>query len=341
MNEVFFSKPRWLLRFFQIIDRIPIPGWLLAVLLIVASTAVHHLVAWQQGYVESGQFDFSLSTHGFYFVFVPYTWIVLARRAAQDLRSFFSESGKGEEEIHEIIANFNSLPEFTSAIILVVGGLNGYFNYRYLGIQAIPLSEVVLPLVSALTWIISAILGYMVIARMIRQASLMQDFYNEIEVDLFKPDRIYALSRYGAFTSTVLLLLFYVLAIISFPNFIFTPIGAITQLLIFLTIVLLFFIPLTKINRRMRQAKEEMLNRTNENLRDLNDQIHIAAQKREYAALTDFQGPLNTLQDLKEMIKAIPTWPWQPQTLRNLAAPLLFPVLVYLVQVFLDRFMGL
>jgi hypothetical protein len=282
MNEALFSKPRWLVRFFQIVERIPIPGWLIAILVIATSTAVHHLVAWQNGHVEASQFDWSLATHGIYFVLVPYSWSLLTKRAAIDLRSFFLEGGKSKDEILEIITDFNSLPEVPSALVVVFGGLNGFLNYRYLGSEAIPLSEVVLPGVSAFTWIVSAILGYMVIARMIRQASLMGRFYSEIEVDLFKLNRIYALSRYAAFTSTILLLLFYFLAFISFPSFIFTSVGVMSQLLIFLAIALVFFIPLANINRRLRNAKEELLNRTNENLRDLNDQIQSAAQNRKY-----------------------------------------------------------
>jgi hypothetical protein len=341
MNERLFDHPRWLLRFFQVVERVPIPKWLLSMLIIFLSSLLHHLVAWKNGYVDQGQFDLSLSTHGLYFVVVPFIWIFLANRAVQDLKIFFSDTGKNEEETRDIVADFNSLPELSSAFVVAIGGLNGFFNYQYLGIEAIPLSEVVLPGFSALTWIISAIMGYMVIARMIRQASLMRTFYGEIEVDLFRPERIYALSRYGAIASAALPLMFYLLVLVSFPTFIFTPVGVVSQLLVLFTIILLFFIPLSGINRRMRQAKDDLLNNVNEDLRDLNARIHSTAKAGDYAELEKYQAPLSTLRNSREMIKAIPTWPWQPRTLRNLLAPLLFPVLVYLVQVFLDRVMGL
>lgn len=340
MSADLFSSPRWYLRYFQFIERLPIPKWLLAGLVIVGSAAVHHLVAWQGGHLARGQFDFSLANLGIYYVFVPYTWIIIANRADRDLKSFFSSSGRSEKNISEIITDFNSLPEITSLIVVIIGSLNGFYNYRFLGIPNIPLSEVVLPGIHALNWIVSAVLGYMTIVRLIRQSILMRQFYSEYDVDIFKPERIHALSRYGAFTSTALLMLFYVLVFLSFPTFIFTSVGLLSQVLVFFTIVLVFFIPLSGINQRMRLAKDKLLNNVSEDLRDLNHEIHAAAKARDYAALEKFQAPLATLRDSRDMIKAIPTWPWQPNTLRNLFAPLLFPVVVFLIQLFIERVIG-
>ena len=92
MNDVLFGKPRWLRSFFEFMERIPIPGWVVAVLVIVISTTVHHLIAWQQGYLETGEFNFSLATHGFYFIFVPFSWLLLTKRAAIDLKAYFNSS---------------------------------------------------------------------------------------------------------------------------------------------------------------------------------------------------------------------------------------------------------
>lgn len=90
----------------------------------------------------------------------------------------------------------------------------------------------------------------------------------------------------------------------------------------------------------MRQAKERLLSNANEDLRDLHNEIHTAAKTRDYAAIEKFQAPLATLRDSRAMVKAIPTWPWQPGTLRNLFAPPLFPVIVFMIQLFIQRVIG-
>ena len=90
----------------------------------------------------------------------------------------------------------------------------------------------------------------------------------------------------------------------------------------------------------MKQAKEELLKGADEDLRDLYHHIHSGAVAGEYASMEIYQAPLTILRESREMIKAIPTWPWQPNTLRNLFAPLLFPITVFLIQLFIEGVIG-
>lgn len=108
----------------------------------------------------------------------------------------------------------------------------------------------------------------------------------------------------------------------------------------FAALALLFYVPLAGINRRMRQAKESLLKAANQDLKDIYEQIRATAQAGDYAQLEHLKAPLAALKESRDMIKAVPTWPWQPNTLRNLFAPLLFPIIVFLVQLLVQRVLG-
>jgi hypothetical protein len=222
----------------------------------------------------------------------------------------------------------------------VIGIVIGYFSYRLVGFPTEPILEDALPGILVFTYLYSSSLGFLLFARAIRQATLVQRFYSRVEVDLFKRGPIYALSSYGGFTSVVLFTLFYFLTLISFPGFVVTPYGVLIQAFLLMIIALLFFVPLSGINRRMKEAKEAMLASANEDLRDLHKQIHAAAQIQDYAKVDTFQGALATLRETRKLIDAIPTWPWQANTLRNLFVPLIFPVIVFLVQLLIERVIG-
>lgn len=337
MDEQLFARPRWLHGFFRLIHRMPTPDWVLGVLAAVGIAGIYHWVAWRSGDLEYGQFNRNLAAQGLYVAAAPYYWLLLARRAAQDLRRFFSESGKTQQEIDDIIADFNSLPELGSLLAVVLGAVLGLIGYRYFALPAFPVIGVVLPGLNIAVYAYSGAAYLMILARMMRQAAYMREFYEKIKVNLFKPRAIYALSSFAAFSSAAVILLVYVLVLAAFPAFILTPLGIAVQLLVFLAAGMLFFVPLSGINARMKQAKQELLDSVNEDLRLLHERIHAAARSQDHVALDKLQRPLSTLMDSREMLRSFPTWPWQPNTLRNLLAPLLLPVIVFLIQLLVTR----
>lgn len=340
MDRRLFRKPRWIVAFFDVLDRLPIPGWTLAVLTVSAIAVAHHLAAWRSGVLEAGQFHSYLASLGVYFVSLPFVWTFLAKRAARDLRSFFSDAAVGERELYDIIRDFNSLPDTLALGLILPGTLAGYLSYQFFGIRILPMAAQVLPFLSAIAFAYSGVWGFAIFARALRQALLMARLYDQIEVDPFNPDRIYSLARYGVYSAVTIFLLFYILALISIPAFIFTPFGALTQSLIFIIIGLLFLVPLAGVNRRLVRAKEVLVSSANDDLREIYARIHSAAEAGDYAAIRDYRDALSTLRDSKNLVEEIPTWPWPPNTPRNILAPLLLPTIVFVAQLIIERLIG-
>ena len=334
MHSIPFSSPRWLYAFFHWAYRLPGAVWLFVLL---AVAGVYHWVAWATGYLGAGRIDVPMAAMSLYLVVGPLVWMTLARRAQQELSVFFEESGKSPAEIEAAILDFNSLPE-SSALLLALGGLaGGLIAYRYIAVPGLPFTEAVLPGLNLFIWVYTMVFFSLVFGRILRQAVLMRKFFAEVHVDIFRPVRIYALTRYGAYFSVLLILLFYGGNLLSYPAFLFTPASVYLQLFFLALIFLLFYIPIAGINQRMVQAKARLLNELGRDLETLFNQIHAAAGAGDITAVDKHKGALETLKDLREFIQQLPTWPWQPGTFKNLLAPLLVPVVVFLIQQIISR----
>jgi hypothetical protein len=330
--------PRWLYRFFSFWDSLPIPGWLAGAAVALAFAVVFHLAAWQQGALPPGQLDNYLSILGLVLVVIPATWGFFTRRGHQALIQFFQNT-KSRAQIEKIAADFNSLP--SAVLFLVLGVLWGYADYFFIFKTQIPLSALVLPQLSLITWLAIHALGTLLLGRTLRQLGLMRRFYGEIKVNLFDPLPIYALSRYGSTTTIVFLLLTYTVGLLAVSHFFTSPIGYFFQAIGVVTALLMFFVPLMGTNQRMRQAKARLLAQLGKDIEVVYLLVHSAVQKREFAKLARIQTGVMSLKNEQEIIQRIPTWPWQPGTLLNLLTPMLIPVIVYLIQRFFGAMFGL
>ena len=51
----------------------------------------------------------------------------------------------------------------------------------------------------------------------------------------------------------------------------------------------------------------------------------------------DLNKTLSSLEIERAALQRIPTWPWEPGTIRGLAAALLLPIVIWLIQFVLER----
>lgn len=334
-------RPLWVYHFFTFIDRLPIPGWLLCLLIIVIVGVASHLVAWQQGNLPFGQINGFLSTLGSYIVLMPFVWVFLTERAHRALLDFLQGSGKSQAQVQAISSDFNSLPDWEMILLLAFGLLLGYFTYYNVSVPMVPLSAQVLPSLNLLGWLTTMGLAFPFLARAARQIALIKRLFNDLEVDIFNPQPVYAISRYTSMISIIILIIAYGIAPIGFPAILFTPIGIFLQFLGVGSALALFFIPLADVNRSMRRAKEGLLSELGKDLKEVHRQAHRSVARHKLGNISDLRNAVGMLKDEMEIVQKIRTWPWQTETLRNLLTPLLIPVLVYLVQRVLGGVLGL
>jgi len=333
--------PLWVYHFFAFIDRLPIPGWLLCLLITVIVGVANHLVAWQQGNLSFGQINSYLASVGLYLVLMSFVWAFLTERAHRALLDFFQGSGKSRAYAQAVISDFNSLPGWVLILMLSIGVFSGFLAYYKVAVPLVPLSAQVLPFLGLLAWCTNVGVIYPLIARAVRQIALIKRLYEALEVDIFNLRPIYALSRYSSLISIILLIIMYGLQSIVFPSFLFTPSGIFFQFLVVTSALFLFFFPLADVNRIMRRAKERMLSELNNDLKDVQQRVHRSVASKGLAKISDLRTAVSALKEEIEIVQKIRTWPWQTETLRNLLTPLLIPIFVYLMQRVLGGVLGL
>lgn len=331
--------PVWLFWFFDLLRRNPIPLWLLALLIILIGGIAMHLDAWNKGLVPNGQFDRYLASVSLYNVVYIAVWMWLDTRSRAALAAFFSYQRKSKAEFESIWADFVSVPSLTASLIFIGGMFIGYLGLpQAKSLQ--PLIGKVLPVWDLFSWIPVTGLIFLLIYRTLRQAFLIPRFFREIDVDIFNPMPVYAMSRYASQAAVVLFVINYALMVSSIPDILFTPLGLVYQILIIGPSLIYFFAPLASVNQRMRAAKGELLAELGGDVKRVVQRIHAGVGKLQFGKVNEMRATIGALKDELEIVQKIPTWPWQPETLRNLLAPLLLPIFIYLAQRYLGTLFG-
>jgi hypothetical protein len=332
-------SPRWLYRFFAFLESLPVRPWALAAVVTLAVAAVTHWVAWERGVLPFGKLNLFLSVIGLFSVIGPAQWHYLTQSARPAITDFFIGRANSRQ-IEKTLADFVSLPPFWGTLFFALGGLSGYLGATRIMAIMLPISASVLPGLGLLASVLGGGFIFILIARIIRQSLLTRRFYLEMEVDLFNPSPIYSLSRYAVASIISLLVGTDLLQIIVLPTIMFTPLGLLSQVFLNGALWIFFVAQLLGVNGRMRRAKERLLAELGKDVERVYNDVHAAVGKKGYAAVGHMQASIATLKNEQDILQKIPTWPWQPETLRNLLTPLLIPVIVYLVQRFLGAALG-
>ena len=331
--------PRWLYAFFDFIERLPIPGWLLGLLVILIGSLALQLAAWQQGLLPYGTFDTYLLTLTTYPVLILAAWIFLDNRARVALANFSKGKWKRLPGLDRLVADFISLPNWVALLGFLGGVTGGYINFN-IAIDLSPLGGRVIPAYELLSFMLVSGLLSMTVLRVLLQAVKLHRLNQGVEVNIFNTIPLYALSRYASQSTLTLLFLNYILILISLPEFLLTPYGFSALLLVFAPTLILFFAPLSSVNRRMREEKDRLLAELGKDLDEVFAAAHQAARRKDYARLDKMHNAASILKDGWEIVRKISTWPWEPETMRNLLVPFLIPVIAFLVQRYLGSLLG-
>jgi hypothetical protein len=334
-------KPRFLSRFFEIIEALPVPTWLLSLVIIVAAAVTQHWAAWDQGLIPQGEFNlhiFMVVT----MVIAVFAGLRFGERAAVNALSDFSKlTRKTPREQHELAMRFLSIPLIPAILFLVIGFILGVYVYSTGLAGAIPIASRALPVLNAVCWGIVNAISLMLFVRAIHQMNQMRSLLDELKLDLFSLGPIYVLSGFSAKFAAIWLGFAYGLNLISLPQFFFTMYGQLLMGVISILGFLYFLIPLMRINTRMRAEKQRLLDELGKRQRQLHERLMQASNTRSLSGIGALQTAIEALSHHRTELQKLPTWPWQPIAIRGLATTMLLPILTYLVQRLLGAGLGL
>lgn len=328
--------PRWLYRFHAFIQRLPIPTWLLGVGLAVAVALGLHLEAWRLGVLTFPALDPYVLTVGYPIVLFA-AWFLLNAQARTVLTSFFPH--KNRSKLESTVTDFISVPEWLAAPAVLAGFVFGYFNYQIaLGLS--PYAGKVFPPIEQLGFLLVGGWFGLMFSRAVRQTLLLRRFFVQVEVNIFNPAPLQILSRYSSQSSLALVLLNFLIVLFSLPAFWTTTNGYIIMISLVSLVLAFFFVSIAGIHGRMRAEKERLLSELGDGLNKETARLVRATRRSTYSEMAEIRNTISSHKESLEIVRKISTWPWEPETVRNLLIPLLFPVVVYLIQRYLGSLLG-
>ena len=330
--------PSFIHAFYAWLDSLPIPAWLFFVLLIPIVGIAQHLVAWRKGALAPGQFNFDLGTAGYYLgIFLIGIYVLKgAPRALDEYRPLLNVT---EEEYARLKYRFVTIPNGLGTLFLLIGVAGGAVS-GFSDMAVAPAIDYVLPQLRIGIWMIASGVGFLFGYQVIRQLRQIRAFYAMPErIDLFNLRPLYGFSRY---TAALGILFFASMALTTIdPTAYESQVVLFSVLPVVPLVLLMFYLPLSGVHRRLVSEKERLLQEANSRIATILERIHLAAfEQQTYDDVGGMRTVFSTLREEKETVQGLRTWPWRPGTLTGLLSALFLPIILVLVREIISMFLG-
>jgi hypothetical protein len=159
------------------------------------------------------------------------------------------------------------------------------------------------------------------------------------KVDLFRLAPLYAFSRHTARTSIVML----GAALAGFaivPEFAGQAGVLVMSGLLIVVVAAAFVLPLTGAHRLLIREKERLITENGALFREALKELHQRVASGQIRDMDNMNKALASLEIERAALMRIPTWPWEPGTVRGVIVALVLPILVWLIQLSLGRLLA-
>jgi hypothetical protein len=336
--------PSWVDRFTAWVGRLPGSSWPYYLGLGLALLLVQVVVLWLEG---TFPIDTFLPIQGFLAGVIAF-WLALLHyldeRAGAALTTLRPALKASEEEYRQLRYQVTTLPArptlLASLAILISFTamehvIQGFTPSSLDALTTSSMSGALLYFVSRLLWWIFGTFIYHTIHQL---RVINRIFTRHTRVNLFRMRPLYAFSGVTALMAVSLTVVPYAWRAIN-P----APLS-ITTVWIMLPITALalasFVWPLLGLHRLLVEEKERLLGEIA--LRSETAMVELLQRVDEgkLEGMADLSEAIASLEIEQNALKRIPTWPWQPETVRSLITALLLPMGLWIAQYALQRLLG-
>jgi hypothetical protein len=333
--------PGWFDRFTDWVDSLKMPSWFFYLALAVILGGVQLLIQWDG---KSPVYPFPL----LYIVTIPYNLALshyLDRVAAQALERFRPLLKVSTAEYYDLLYRLTTLPSRPTLVATFIGALYGIWTLDWVPHESkfldlhfanTPLSVnlnhgLALPL-----WAVIGVLAY----HTLHQLRIVQQIYNHCSgIDLFALRPLYAFSTLSARTAVGITFISYLWNLVA-PSLSISSSSVFHLILLTALALVTFILPLWGAHRVLGDEKDRLLNENGERLRLAVAELHHRVDVGEMVDMDNLNKTLASLELEHATLERISTWPWKPETAQVVAAALLFPVIVWLMQWVLQKMLG-
>jgi len=346
--------PSWFDRLSARLDRLPVSPYILYLILGIILFVVFTLVQWREGGYpvwEIRPFHISFAAWLPFMLALMHYLDHLAARAFESFRPALSAS---PDECRTLPYRLTTLPAATAARVaggLVVGntllvlvddwafrpaGEGSLFDIgpQLLQISATPLSLALVGVLLLGVWWISGTFLY----HTFHQLRVISRIYTRhTRIRLLHLGPLYTFSRVTQQTTIGILVFFYLFSL-SAAGFRSQPAFLIAGGILFAAVAALTFaLPLVGVHHLLVSEKERMLEENTRRLETGIADLHRRMDRGSLRGMDDLNKALASLDLERNSLARIPTWPWDPGTLRGLVAALLVPIIIWAVQLGAER----
>jgi hypothetical protein len=320
------------------VDRLPGPYWLFSVLILVVTGALNNIVAWNAKTLPFGQINWYYATVGLFFSYYFFANDFLLRVAKNAVTEFLTILDADENKKHRILFEFTHLPASPTAAIFVIGAALGFYQ----GIQLLPTAPEMnraFPVMEVAMYALPIGITFVAFYLLFRSPRLIVRLFEEkAKFDIFDQTSIYAISRYSAWTIIITAIPTY-LTFLLLPSWVETQANLSIIVFGWLIALIVFWLPLRRVNRKLVAEKQRLLKDVNLRIRANFDLLHAKMDRHEYQNIAEIREMIATLQLERDGIKSISAWPWQTGTITGLLSTVVLPIFVgFLISIF-DKFL--
>ena len=329
-------------KFMAFVERQPIPYWLTYFVAFLVQSAIMHILAWTTGWLPS----YTLSS--ILFLFPIWQWVPLVIMtysnsvSRQALASFSPLLDLEEKELVRLKYKFSTMPARGVIlgsvtwgivyIILVYGTINPVMEYFGFG----PF----LATVTILEGLFAYLTGSAIYYHSFRQLGLINRTVKMVRrFNLFQLDPVYAFSRVTSFIGVSWMIML-TLTLLTFPiQFISGLVLVILGLQVVLGVAA-FVLPLWFVHIRLRSEKLKLLSELNRQFESTITKLHGCLEKNDMGPVPHLKDALQGLSAERDVMNQIRTWPWSNSTLTGFLSATLLPIVLFIIQLVIQKLIG-
>jgi hypothetical protein len=264
-----------------------------------------------------------------------------AEEALAALRPALTASEQQYEQLRYQLTTLPAVPTLlaslaTMAAIFLLGVFTGERESSIEALATSPVAASLLLFVYYVGWWVFGAFLY----HTIHQLRVINRMYAEhCRIRLFAMSPLYAFSSVTALTAVTLAIATYGWTLLN-PDNLSNPTSMVLVSLITVLALAVFAWPLLDTRRLLAKEKAQKLEQVSLRLEAGFTKIHEHIDSGETERLEALTKIISVLENEREMLEAIPTWPWQPETLRSLVTALFLPLLLWIIQYVLQHMLG-
>ena len=338
-------SPSWADRLTDLVDRLPGPSWLYYAGIALILALIQAATLWIEGIQPSDRFIVNhgtLTVIGVLFFALVHYLDSEARRALSAWRPAIAPT-VGDEQYEELefrLATLPALPTLLVCLAVVTGAvLTNLFTAPPETLREVtssPAATTVTYAMYLLTWWVVATFVY----HTIHQLQTINLIYTDhTQINVYRTSPLYALSRVTALTAASLTIPTYAWFAIN-PGLLADPIAIAIIVIITALALVVFVLPMMGVHRLLVEEKARMQNEAALRFEAIVGELHQRIDSGNLEVMDALNDAISSLKVERDALKAAPTWPWPPETVRLLITALALPLGLWLIQFLVQRAFG-